>query len=178
MGLKSVAAGVDGLCRGLGKGVAWLTLALVLGTAMVVLLRYAFDTGWIWMQELMTYLHAAIFMLGAAWALARDEHVRVDIFYRRRGPAFRRRVNVLGTWLLLVPVCVFILWISLDYVMASWQLLEGSREAGGLPLVYLLKTLIPLLALLLLAQGLALLARSPAGEEAGPRAPEAKSESG
>lgn len=151
--LERIAAFIDGLAEWTGRLVAWLTLAMVLVTCAVVLLRYAFNLGWIALQESITYLHAMVFMLGAAYTLRHDGHVRVDIFYRRLSPRGQAWVDLLGALLLLLPVCLFILWVSWDYVAASWSLREGSRDAGGLPLVYLLKSVIPLMALLLLVQG-------------------------
>jgi TRAP-type mannitol/chloroaromatic compound transport system permease small subunit len=143
-----------------GRLVSWLTLLMVLVTCGVVVLRYAFDMGWIAMQESVTYLHAAVFLIGAAYTLRHEGHVRVDIFYRRFSSRGRAWVDTLGTLLLLMPVCGFILWISWEYVLQSWSLEEGSREAGGLPLVYLLKTLILVMGGLLLLQGLASLVRN------------------
>ena len=146
---------LDRLSEWVGRAVAWLTLAMVLVTFAVVVLRYAFNLGWIAMQESVTYMHALVFMLAAAWTLRHDGHVRVDIFYREMSPKARARVDLAGTLLLLLPVSVFILVTSWDYVAASWSLHEGSREAGGLPGVYLLKTAIPVMAGLLILQGLA-----------------------
>ncbi len=158
--LEQIAAVIDGLNEWTGRLVAWLTLAMVLVTCAVVLLRYAFDLGWIAVQESITYLHAVVFMLGAAYTLRHDGHVRVDIFYRRFSPRGQAWVDLFGALLLLLPVCIFILWISWEYVAASWALYEGSRDAGGLPLVYLLKSVIPLMALLLLLQGISQMLRS------------------
>jgi len=138
--------------RLVGRGIAWLTLAMVLLTFVIVLLRYGFNLGWIWLQESVTYLHASVFLLAAAWTLQDDGHVRVDIFYRDARPQRKALVNLLGTLLLLIPFCLFLIIVGWAYVAASWQLLEGSREAGGMPLVYLLKTLILLLPALLLVQ--------------------------
>jgi TRAP-type mannitol/chloroaromatic compound transport system permease small subunit len=138
--------------RGVGKAASWLILFMVLITFVVVLLRYGFNLGWVWLQESVTYLHAAVFMLAAAWTWQEDGHVRVDILYRERSPRFRAWVNLVGTLLFLVPVCLYLLIIGWDYVAASWALREGSRQAGGLPLVYLLKSLILALPLLLLLQ--------------------------
>ena len=137
---------------GLGKSVAWLIVAMVGLTFTIVVLRYGFNLGWIWLQESVTYLHATVFMLAAAWALQTDDHVRVDIFYRDRTPGQKAMVNLLGTVFLLVPVCVFLLFSAWDYVLGSWAVQEGSRHAGGLPLVYLQKTLILLLPTFLLLQ--------------------------
>ena len=156
----ALAARIEALGDRLGRWISWLTLAMVLITLTVALLRYLFNTGWIALQESVVFLHGTVFMLGIAYTLQQDRHVRVDIFYRRWGPRGRAWVDLLGVVLLLVPSCMFLLWISWDYVAASWQRLEGSREAGGLPGVFLLKTLIPLTALLVLLQGLANLLRS------------------
>jgi TRAP-type mannitol/chloroaromatic compound transport system permease small subunit len=140
-----------------GRAVAWLMLPMVVATFAIVLLRYAFDLGWIWMQEGVIWMHAAVFMLAAAYTLHRDEHVRVDIFYRRFDPRHRAIVDILGTVLLLLPMVIFLFIASLDYVVVSWRILEGSREAGGLPypFVPLLKSTIPLTAVLLMVQATA-----------------------
>ena len=146
----------------IGRSVAWLTLVMVLVTFAIVVLRYLFDLGWIWLQESVTWMHAAVFLLGAAYTLARDDHVRVDVFYRQAGERRRALTNLLGSVLFLAPVAMFLGWGSLDYVTASWEIREGSREAGGLPYptVSLVKSLIPLTALLLLLQALVLGVRS------------------
>lgn len=144
----------------IGNSVAWLTLLMVLVTFFVVVCRYAFNLGWIWLQESIVYLHAAVFMLAAAWALQRDEHVRVDIFYRGKPPRHQAWVNLLGTVFFLLPFCVFLIWISWKYVATSWSIQEGSREASGLPWVYWLKSLILVMPALLAAQGVVLLVRS------------------
>ena len=138
--------------RKTGQAVSWLTLVMVLLTFSVVILRYGFNQGWIWMQESVTYMHAAVFMLAAAWAFQADEHVRVDIFYRDKSTRHKAWIDLAGTVIFLVPVCVFLLIIAWNYVAASWSAMESSREAGGLPLVYILKSLVLLLPLLLLAQ--------------------------
>jgi TRAP-type mannitol/chloroaromatic compound transport system permease small subunit len=136
----------------LGRGVSWLTLVMTLLAFGIVVLRYGFNLGWIWLQESVTYLHALIFMVAAAWAYQTDDHVRVDIFYRAASDRYRDWVNLAGTLLLLVPFCLFLLVVAWDYVAASWATHEGSREAGGLPAVWLLKILILVLPALLLLQ--------------------------
>ena len=143
-----------------GRIVSWLSLFMVLTTFLVVVLRYAFDLGWIAMQESVTYMHATLFMLGASYTLQRNGHVRVDIFYQKLSRRGRAWVDLLGTLLLLVPVCVFILWAGWGYVSESWSVMEGSREAGGIPAVYLLKTLILAMPVLVLIQGLAWILRN------------------
>jgi TRAP-type mannitol/chloroaromatic compound transport system permease small subunit len=141
-----------------GKGAAWLSVAMVLLTFVIVILRYGFNLGWIWLQESLTYLHVTVFAVVTAWALQDNAHVRVDIFYTRMSPRRRALVDFAGTLLFLVPFCIFILVTAWPYVATSWKLLEGSREAGGLPLVFLLKSLIIVMPALLLAQSVVSLA--------------------
>lgn len=156
-----VVAGIDTITRYIGRAVAWLTLCMVLVTFAVVVMRYLFNAGEIWLQEIYIYLHALVFMLGAGYTLQADEHVRVDVFYNGASPIARRRVNVIGTVVFLLPICGFIIWISLPYVIDSWRNLEASPESDGLPFpaVSLLKTAIPITAALLALQGLAELLR-------------------
>ena len=149
------ADALDAVSEWIGRAVAWLTLGMVLVTFAVVVLRYAFDLGWIAMQESVTYMHGLVFMLGAAYTLKHNGHVRVDIFYRKLGPKGRCLVDLLGTLLLLIPSCMFIAWVGWDYVSSSWEVFEGSREAGGLPAVFLLKTLILVMPALLSLQAVA-----------------------
>ncbi|MGB1263887.1 MAG: TRAP transporter small permease subunit [Cognaticolwellia sp.] len=151
---------VDRITELLGKAVAWLTLLMVLLTFSIVLLRYGFNLGWIAMQESVLYFHGLVFMVGAAYTLKHDGHVRVDIFYQKYSPKQKAYLNLFGSLFLLLPVCVFIFFISLNYVMSSWQIMESSSEAGGLPLVYLNKSLILLLATTLSLQGLAEIVRN------------------
>ncbi|MBK1703424.1 TRAP transporter small permease subunit [Halochromatium glycolicum] len=152
--LLPVAERLESVNRTVGLLVSWLALAMVLVTFVVVVLRYAFDSGSIALQESVTYMHAMLFMLGAAFTLQQNGHVRVDILYQRFSRRGRAWVDLLGTLLLLFPVSVFLLVASWDYVAESWAVLEGSREAGGIPGVWALKTLILLMPLLLLVQGL------------------------
>lgn len=149
---RSAGAWAATLVSQTGRAVSWLTLVMVLLTFSVVVLRYGLNQGWIWMQESITYLHAMVFMFAAAWAYQQDEHVRVDIFYRDKSPRHKAWVNLLGTLIFLVPFSLFMLIIGGEYVAASWAAMETSREAGGLPLVYLLKTFILVLPVLLLLQ--------------------------
>lgn len=145
----SALRNVIALC---GKSVAWLTVVMVLLTFTIVVLRYGFNLGWIWLQETVTYLHVMVFTVVAAWTLQQDGHVRVDIFYAEMPKKKRALVDLLGSLVFLIPFCIFVLVIAWPYVANSWKLLEGSREAGGLPLVFLLKSLILVLPALLLGQ--------------------------
>lgn len=158
--LLLIAARLDSFAETTGRLTAWLALLLVMVMFSVVVLRYLFEFGSIALQESTLYLHASLFMLGGAYTLKLDGQVRVDIFYRSMSERAKALVNLLGTLLLLLPVCGFMVWISWDYVATAWALREGSPEAGGLPLVYLLKTLIPLGALLLIIQGVSLMLHS------------------
>jgi len=154
--LRQLAHGIDTLSEHTGRAVAWLTLATVMVMFAVVILRYFFQTGSIALQESISYLHASVFMLGAAYTLKHDAHVRVDIFYSGMSARGKAWVDLAGSLLLLLPVCLLILVTSLDYTGSSWAVLEGSREAGGLDAVFLLKTLIPVMAVLLLLQGVSM----------------------
>jgi len=153
--LLRLARGIDALSEWTGRAISWLTLAIVLVTFTIVVLRYLFNLGWIAMQESVIYLHALVFMLGSAYTLKHDGHVRVDIFYRKLGSRAQAIIELLGTLLLLLPVTVLLALESWGYVAASWALRESSPEAGGLPGVYLLKTSILLMAGAMLLQGLA-----------------------
>lgn len=143
-----------------GRILAWLTLLMMLTLCLVVALRYGFEIGSVALQEAVTYLHGCIFMLGAAYTLKRDGHVRVDIFYRRFSPRAKAWVNSLGGILFLLPLCVYIFIVSWDFVAQSWWIREVSSEPGGIPAVFLLKTLIPLTAVNLGLQAIALVLQS------------------
>ena len=158
--MQALVSFIDRVNRFIGRGVSVAVLLMTITTFAVVVLRYGFDTGWIALQESVMYLHAMVFMLGAAYTLADEGHVRVDIFYRRFSPSGKALVNILGTLVLLFASCIFILFMSWDYVSTSWRLLESSKEAGGLPLVFLLKGLIPLFCLLMMLQGLSEILRN------------------
>lgn len=153
---------IDGLADRTGHTTAWLTLVMVLVTFVIVVMRYLFDAGYIWMQESVSWMHAVVFMIGAAYALRRDEHVRVDIFYRGMPPRRQAVVDAAGVLLFLFPLCAWLAIESWDFVAASWSIRESSRESGGLPypLVPLLKTVLLVMPVLLALQGLSLLLSS------------------
>lgn len=158
--LPRLVAAIDRWTDWSGRALAWLAAILVIVTCAVVIARYGFQQGSIAMQESMTYLHATLFLLGAAYALKQSAHVRVDIFYRNFSPRTRAWIDSLGTVVFLLPLCVFIVAISWDFVAAGWAIRERSAEPGGLPFVYLLKTLISLMAVNLAVQGVAELGRN------------------
>ena len=138
----------------LGKVSSWALLFMVIFTCIIVLLRYVFSIGFIWMQELIRYLYATVFMLCAAYTLAEDAHVRVDIFYSNLKAKHKAIVNILGSIIFLLPVCCTILYFSFTYVVNSWAQLEGSLEERGLHAVFLLKSLIWIFAITLILQGI------------------------
>jgi TRAP-type mannitol/chloroaromatic compound transport system permease small subunit len=150
----AIADAIDRLNSTIGRSAAWLCLAVVMIQFAVVVLRYVFGIGSIWLQESIVYSHAALFQLAAAWTLRNNGHVRVDIFYSSASPRAKAAVDLLGACFLLIPFAGAILYFSLPYVARSWSIFEGSRETSGLPLVFLLKTLIPVFAAMLILQGL------------------------
>lgn len=171
--LERLAAAFEAASEGSGRIASWGMILVVATVTLVVVLRYAFATGFVWLQELYVALHGATFMLGAAYTLKHEGHVRIDIAYGRFGRGYRRWVDALGVVLLLIPTLGLILWTALPYVADSWQRLEGSRQSGGLPGAFLLKSVIPLFCLLMLGQAVALLircleGRDPADRPSGP----------
>jgi TRAP-type mannitol/chloroaromatic compound transport system permease small subunit len=143
-----------------GRLLAWLVLTMALLTTVIVVMRYGFNTGSIMAQEAVTYMHGCLFMLGTAYALKSGAHVRVDIFYRNFSRRTQAWVNSLGGIVFLMPLCAFIGFSSWNYVTESWIIHETSPEPGGIPAVFLLKSVIPLMAFNLFLQGLAETLRS------------------
>lgn len=135
---------------------------MVLVTFVVVVMRYVFDAGYIWVQESVIWMHAVVFMLGAAYTLHDEEHVRVDVFYRNMSPRRRAVVDLIGVVVFLLPLCAFLAWNSWDFVVQSWRIGESSREPGGLPYPFLplLKSALLLMPLTVSLQGLSLLLKS------------------
>ncbi len=158
--LENIANRMEQLIDWSGRVVSWCVLFMVLLTFLVVVMRYVFDTGWIALQESVSYLHSLVFLLGAAYTLKHDAHVRVDIFYSRFSERTKAWVELLGHLFILIPVMLFIAWISWPYISDAWAVKESSRDAGGLPGVYLLKSLILLMAGLLIIQALVLVLRA------------------
>jgi len=135
---------------------------MVIVTFVVVVMRYVFGVGLIWLQESIIWMHAFVFMMGAAYTLQQEEHVRVDIFYRNMSPKHKARVDLIGTVLFLLPLCLFLTWKASDFVAVSWKLEEASRESGGLPypLIPLLKTILVVMPVSVALQGISLAMRS------------------
>ena len=144
----------------IGETVSWLTLFMVLITFLVVVLRYGFNIGFIWMQESVRFMYAAVFLLCAGYTLLKDKHVRVDVLYLSLSERSKAIVDLLGSIFLLLPVCFVIFYYSWSYVINSWQQMEGSIEERGLHLVFIMKTFIWLFAILVSMQSLATIINS------------------
>lgn len=169
---KRVADAIDAVTGFIGGVASWASLALVIVVAVIVLERYVFGLGFTKLQELVVYLHAGVFLLASAAALKADGHVRVDLLYSKLTGRQKALVDFSGAYLLLLPVCLVILATSGGMVDLAWRVREGSVDVDGLPLVFALKTLIPVFAVLMIAQGLSMACR--AGLEiAGAAAPHA-----
>ena len=153
--MTALADRIDRLNVAIGRAVAWLVLAVVLLQFALVVARYLFGLGSVWLTETVIYAHATLFMLAAAWTLHASGHVRVDVFYADASARTRARIDLIGALLLLLPFMLVLLWLSVPYAARSWAILEHSQEASGLPLVFVLKTLISLFALLMALQGIA-----------------------
>ena len=156
----TLAQTIDGISRGVGNAVAYTAVAMAVVTTTVVILRYGFGQGAIAAQESVLYLHGALFMLGAAPTLLTDKHVRVDVFYRNFTDRQKHWVNIIGHTVFTLPFCTLIVLGSWGYVSESWSIMESSPEPGGIPAVFLLKTLIPAMAVLLALQAVSLIIQS------------------
>ncbi len=143
----------------LGKITAWLMLFMVIVTFIVVVMRYVFDIGLIWLQESVIWMHAVGFMIGASYTLYHEEHVRVDIFYRELNPKRQAWINLFGVLIFLLPLCFFIGWKAFDFVAISWRIQEASRESGGLPypMIPILKSILVIMPITVSLQGVVML---------------------
>lgn len=146
---------LDTVIEWTGRVISWLTLFMVLMVTLVLILRNWFELSAIALQESVNYMHATVFMLGAAFALKHNDHVRVDVFYQNFSAKKKAIVNIVGFLFLLLPVCLFIFIYCKDYVLFSWALSEGSNQPGGIPYMYLLKTLLLAMPITLIIQGFA-----------------------
>lgn len=135
---------------------------MVIVTFIVVVMRYVFDAGLIWVQESVVWMHAVVFMLGAAYTLQAEEHVRVDVIYRSMSDKRRAWIDLVGVVIFLLPLCLFLGWKSFDFVTQSWAIREASRESGGLPYPFipLLKSVLLLMPLTVALQGVSLFLKS------------------
>ena len=150
---------IDRLNSAIGRVSAWAILAMALIQFAVIVLRL-FGIGSLWLNESLFYFHVALVLFTAAWTLRHDGHVRVDIFYSAASPRTQAAIDLAGALLLLLPFMLAVTWFSWPYTLRSWSILEGSREAGGLPLVFLLKSAILLFAAQMLLQGVSQVIRA------------------
>jgi TRAP-type mannitol/chloroaromatic compound transport system permease small subunit len=153
--MRNIIHHIENFIDWTGRTISWLTLGMVIITFLVVFLRYVFNTGWIALQESISYMHALVFLIGAAYTLKHNEHVRVDIVYEKLSKRNQAWIDLIGNLIILLPVIIFIFWVSWQYVIDSWRVLESSREAGGLPGVFLLKSVILIMSSLLILQSFA-----------------------
>lgn len=159
--LKRIANAVDLINDWIGRCLAWLTLGMVLVTFVVVLMRYVFGLGSTILQESVVYMHAIVFLACAGYALVYNGHVRCDIFYSAATTRSKAIIDLIGTFLFLIPMCVLIAWVTWPYARASWEVLEGSPEGRmGIPAVFVLKSLILVFAGLLGLQAVSLVLHS------------------
>jgi len=152
--MTAAADGIDRITSAIGRAVAWLTLVVVLLQFALVLARYLFGLGSVWLTETVIYAHATLFLLTAAWTLLAGGHVRVDLFYADASARTKAKVDLIGALLLLLPFMLVLVWLSVPYAARSWAILEHSQEASGLPIVFVLKSLIPAFAALMALQGI------------------------
>jgi TRAP-type mannitol/chloroaromatic compound transport system permease small subunit len=157
--LARLADALDAFSRALGNAVKWLAVLLVLVQFVVVILRYIYGSSFIWMQESVIYIHAALFMLAIAYTLLRDAHVRVDLYYGAWRPTTRAAVDLAGILIGVLPFCWLLIWASWTWAMTSWRMGEGPLQVGGLPLTPLLKAMVPGMAILLALQSVSVLIR-------------------
>lgn len=158
--LEKIYLGIDAFNNTLGRAVSWIAIAMIMAQFLIVVMRYIFSIGYIWMQESVLYLHATLFMLGASYTLLHEGHVRVDIYYRDMSERAKAIVDLIGSIVFLLPVCVLLWWWSWPYVEQSWSIFEGSRETSGIHAVFALKTVILAFAALIALQGVSMLVRT------------------
>ncbi|MDF1535849.1 MAG: TRAP transporter small permease subunit [bacterium] len=151
---------IDSINEWVGRVVAWATALVVVVVFVDVVMRYLFNTSYVFTQEMEWHLFAFIFLMGAGATLLKDGHVRVDIFYQRFGHRGRAWINLIGVILFLIPGCIMIIATSVKFAATSFAMLEGSPDPGGIPFRFILKSCIPAGFVLVLIQGLALGIRS------------------
>ena len=159
-----VLQAIERVNRGLGRVAAYCAIVMMLAQVFSVVARYVFSFGIIAVQETVVYGHALIFLLGAAFVLQENAHVRVDVFYEAMGERTRRIVNLIGLLFFVLPVAWVVLWYSYPYVVRSWSTFEGSRQSGGLPAVCLLKSAVWIFGASLILQVVGTGARITKGE--------------
>lgn len=154
--IKKFSRWIDTLNQWVGRGVSWVTLALVLVVFVDVVMRYLFNTSFVFTQELEWHLFGFIFLMGAGYTLLHDGHVRVDIIYQRVGLKPRAWINLCGVILFLIPGCIMVITTSFKFALNAFEIMEGSPDPGGIPFRFVIKSCIPVGFTLLLLQGISL----------------------
>ena len=145
---------IDKLTDNIANGLLYILIVLIVLVFSTVFFRYIFNMSYIIIQELIMYLHALIFMFGISYALKENSHVKIDVLYNSLNKRTQRVISIAGLVSFILPTALFIIYISIDMVTQSWMILEGSSEAGGLDLVFILKSLIPISGILIFLQGI------------------------
>ncbi|MDM5147923.1 TRAP transporter small permease subunit [Candidatus Persebacteraceae bacterium Df01] len=158
--LNRFAGAADAFNEYLGRALSYFLPVMVTITLVIIICATVFRIGWVWLQETVTYMHAILFTLAAAYTLRHDEHVRMDVFYIGLSKKNKAWVNLCGVLFMLTPTCIVTIFYAVPYVRDSWSVFEHSMEGDGLPAVFLLKTCIPIMAALLLLQGAAIAAKA------------------
>lgn len=153
---RSLRSGIERFVDAIGRVTSWLTLAIVVLMAINVLLRYLFNTGSVWAQELEWHLLSPLILFGMSYALLHGEHVRVDVLYADFSPRTKLIVDIVSA-LLCIAISLMVVWLSLGYVQQSYAVAEQSADPGGLPYRWVLKALIPAGFVLLALQSFAVL---------------------
>jgi TRAP-type mannitol/chloroaromatic compound transport system permease small subunit len=154
--LALIALYIDRTNDWIGRSISWLVPVMVLNTCIVAIFRYTFGIGWVWFQEIYIWTHGSIIMIAMGYTLLHGGHVRVDIIYERLNARTKAWINLAGVIFFLLPMIFLVLWVAYPYVALSIMRLEGSREAGGLPGLYVLKSTILMFCLGLGGQGFSL----------------------
>jgi TRAP-type mannitol/chloroaromatic compound transport system permease small subunit len=158
--LALVMRAINLVNRVVGNLFSWLALAVVIVCFWVVVERYFFQTTRLWMQDLYPWLSGAMFTAVAGYALYRNDHVRVDIFFRPAPVRRKALLDLIGVVIFLLPFAWVVWTYSFTFVTRSWGLFEGSANPGGMPGLFVLKTFILVFAALIAAQGVAMAIRS------------------
>ncbi len=138
-----------------GRTVSWLIVAMILVTIILISAQFLFNSNSRIVEESLIYMFGMVFMVGVAYTLRHNNHVRVDIFYSKKSTRSRAWVDLAGTLLFLVPFCIVVFWLSLGPVIKSWSILEGAKDSGGIPAIFILKSFLLVMPILILIQGIA-----------------------
>jgi TRAP-type mannitol/chloroaromatic compound transport system permease small subunit len=158
--LAGVFRAICGVNALVGNVFSWMSLGIVLVCFTVVVQRYVFATSFVWMQDLYIWLNGAMFTAVAGYALMRNDHVRVDIFYRPATAQTKAIVDLIGAVLFLLPFCAVVYIYSMPFVLRAWSYSEASANVGGMPGLFILKSFIIAFVGLLALQGVAMILRS------------------